>query len=81
MTDLLPVDKGHCVSTEQKLLWNIQELLKELKVPDVVPLSKVEEKDQPTETKVCIHCGGTHDNKGQALACAKKHKKKGSAKK
>ena len=69
---LVEVDKSHCVTTEQKLLWNIQELLKD-RVPVDVPQPKVEEVVKPKD--ICTYCGGTHENKGQALACAKKFKK------
>jgi hypothetical protein len=70
---LIDVDKSHCVTTEQKLLWNIQELLKD-RVPIDVPQPKVEVVvDQPKDT--CTYCGGTHENRGQVLACAKKFKK------
>lgn len=39
-----------------------------VKIPPVT-ITKADEADK------CKHCGGTHENKGQVLACAKKHKK------
>jgi hypothetical protein len=60
---MFDIDKSHCVTTEQKLLWNIMESLKK-ETPLVLP-----------EKKPCKHCGEAHDNKGQELACAKKHSK------
>jgi hypothetical protein len=58
---MFEIDKAHCVTIEQKLLYNIQELLKKESKAQVI----------------CKHCGGTHENIGQTLACAKKHKKDG----
>lgn len=93
MTNLpLPVDKGHCVTTEQRLLYNIQFLLEQL-VPmeqEVIPqaeqvekVEKVEEKEVVEETTPpkkkykCTYCDKEYDNMGQKLNCAKTHKKKG----
>lgn len=56
---LFDIDRSHCVTTEQKLLWNILESLK---------------KETPLKQS-CKHCGTVHDNRGQELACAKKHSK------
>ncbi len=53
------------VTVEQKLLFNIWETLD----------SKAKAKQSPKIID-CRFCGGTHENKGQLLACAKKHKKK-----
>ena len=71
LENLLPTDKGHCVTTEQRLLYNIQELLKEL-----VEVNTLREPLKPVGEK-CKHCGGVHNNVGEKLNCAKKHKKKG----
>jgi len=64
---LLPLDKGHCVTTDQRVLYNIQVLLTELLNPI----------DTPTVQDKCPHCGKVHKNAGEKLSCAKKHKKKG----
>lgn len=52
------------VTVEQKLLFNIWESLD--KKAKLVESPKILD---------CKYCGGTHENKGQLLACAKKHKK------
>lgn len=57
------IKEKNIVTIEQKLLFNIWESLNP-KEP------KVE-----TKTYQCKACGKTHDNKGQLMACAKKHKK------
>lgn len=74
MENLHHVDKSHCVTTEQKLLWNIMELLKEREAPLVMPQEVM---DAPI---ICELCGKEHKNKGDTLACARL-KKKGSANK
>ncbi len=94
-------DNVNIVSTEQKLLFDIRELLMEQnKKLDMLLLQDI--KDIPKERKEiineaikeessivlepikiesnskipCKHCGGSHDNQGQILNCAKKNKKK-----
>ena len=52
------------VTVEQRLLFNIWQALDE----------KAKEKESPAIID-CKYCGGTHENKGQLMACAKKHKK------
>ena len=63
---LLPIDKGHCVTTDQRLLYNMLVLLREL----------VDSEETPT-VDTCPNCGKVHDNFGEKMSCAKKHKKKG----
>ena len=53
------------VTIEQKLLFNIWESLD--KKANVKKSPKIYD---------CKYCGGTHENKGQLLACAKKFKNK-----
>jgi hypothetical protein len=50
------------VDTHEILLFDILQELKKLNEP-------VKDKS------ICKYCGGTHDNKGQAMNCAKKNKK------
>lgn len=60
---------------ETKLLYNIQELLIEQNelLKKILPSEKVSE--EINDKIPCKYCGGEHDNKGQVMACAKKHKK------
>jgi tRNA(Ile2) C34 agmatinyltransferase TiaS len=73
------IEERHIVSEQEKLLFNIQELMKniliklnkEVSKPELI---KVEDENKPNQT-LCKYCGGTHENKGQMLSCAKKNKK------
>jgi broad specificity polyphosphatase/5'/3'-nucleotidase SurE len=52
-----------------------------LNIPNVnLPSQDKTEALKPVSVQVkdnlCKHCNGTHENKGQELACAKKNKKK-----
>lgn len=60
------------VDTQDQLLFDILQELKEInqKLTPVSPIAKGLE---------CKHCGEVHENKGKALACAKKAKKEGGA--
>lgn len=70
------------LDASEKLLFDILQELKEIK-----QLLKTQEKRQGQRLKPqealrpmakdtkCKHCGMVHENKGQELACAKKHKK------
>jgi len=59
---MFKIDKKNVVNETDKLLYNIWECLN---------------KEEVTKPLIdCKYCGGTHENKGQLLACAKKHKKK-----
>jgi hypothetical protein len=83
--------KFNIVSTEQKLLFDIRqllieqtELLKKLVPEEPIVETKTEAKTEiKIETKTenggkpCVFCGSTHDNKGAMMACAKKNKNKG----
>lgn len=68
---LLPIEKGHCNHPDQKMLYNIMVLLEEL-----VEQNAPKEPPKP-EGEKCKHCGDVHENVGEKLSCAKKHKKKG----
>jgi hypothetical protein len=58
------------VTNEEKLLFDIFQELKEINQKLTVrPVAKGAE---------CKYCGGTHENKGQVLACAKKKRKEGA---
>ena len=61
-------------TSEQKLLYMILQELKQIN-------SKLN-KEKPIEKKItakaCKYCGEIHENKGQIMACAKKHKKEGA---
>jgi hypothetical protein len=68
-----------CVQTsEQKMLWDIRQLLIEQNelLKKLVPAEQQQQEQEQTG-KPCVFCGGSHENKGQALACAKKNKKNG----
>lgn len=72
------------ITSEQRMLFDIRQLLIELnnkldtnkgaieplKVESNQIISKEENKGEK-----CQYCDGVHENKGQSLACAKKHKK------
>lgn len=60
--------KGSINSVDRQLLYDIRELLKEQNEL----LRTLTEKKEPSQ---CQYCGGTHENKGQFLACARKNKK------
>lgn len=77
-------------TTEKKLLYDIRELLIEqnellksvlspVKQEVDTELPKLENNEQ-NEKIQCKYCGGEHDNQGQVMACAKKHKKGGEKK-
>lgn len=59
-------------TSEQKLLYLILQELKSINL-------KLTSTAKPTAID-CKYCGGTHENNGQVMACAKKHKKKEGAK-
>jgi len=67
---MFEINKDHCYTIEQKLLWNIMELLKQ-----EAPLILQEEKKEVLE--LCQLCGKDHSNVGVRMACAKKNKQKG----
>lgn len=76
--------KFNIVSTEQKLLYDIRQLLieqneflKKLVPEEPVPKEPTVESKIENVSKSCVFCGGTHDNKGAMMACAKKNKNKG----
>ncbi len=75
-------DNVNIVSTEQKLLFDIRELLIEqnkllAKMIKEEPESDFKPIKIESNSKIpCKHCGGSHDNQGQILNCAKKNKKK-----
>jgi len=62
-------EKSHCVTIEQRLLYNIQELLKEF----LNCFNKPNEGHEKSKTINCKACGGTHNNMGEMLACCRKH--------
>jgi hypothetical protein len=66
--------------TTEKLLFNIWQELRILngakKAPaKQIPAKKLLTKPQ-SDSEKCKYCGGTHENKGQFLACARKHSTK-----
>lgn len=89
------IDKNHCNSLEQKLLYNIMELLTKSDVPFVLPEKNIplpfEEVEEVKEIDIrkakmnkikCKHCGGIHTH-SEAILCGRKHSKlkKGRGKK
>lgn len=70
-------DNVNIVSTEQKLLFDIRQLLIEQNEL-LQKLGSAEPKEEKQKAgKPCVFCNGYHDNKGAALACANKNKKNG----
>jgi hypothetical protein len=57
------------------LLFDIYDELRKLN-EKLTPI-KEESKAVPTSVP-CKYCGGTHDNKGQLMACARKSKREGA---
>lgn len=70
---------------ETKLLYDIRQLLieqNELLKSVLSPIKQAVDTEAPkpennahSEKIKCKYCGGEHDNMGQFMACAKKHKK------
>ncbi|MDP4117668.1 MAG: hypothetical protein Q8873_00545 [Bacillota bacterium] len=62
-------------STEKILLYDIRQLLIEQNglLRSAISVSGAQENQ--IEKIQCKYCGGEHDNKGQMMACARKHKK------
>lgn len=59
-------------TTEEKLLYNIWKELEKLNsTKEFIP----EVKPKVNHEKPCKYCGEIHDNAGQRMACARKHKK------
>jgi hypothetical protein len=75
---MFTIRKEHCLSIEQQLLWNIQELLKK-EAPLVLP--KEETPVKVVESTLCELCGKDHANVGARLACARKQNKRGDVQK
>lgn len=75
---MFEINKQGNFSREERLLYNIwQELITlnsrhEKEKVEVIPN---EEENKAITSYKCKVCGKEHDNKGQLLACAKKHKK------
>ena len=75
--------KFHIITTEQKMLQDIRELLieqnkllnKMIKQEPSISLEPI--KIESNNKLPCKYCNGSHDNQGQILSCAKKNKKKG----
>lgn len=82
-----------CYTLEEKMLFDIREgingIFQELKLlnskiksekaetkPEVKAEAKTENKAVPSSVP-CKYCGGTHKNRQQMAACAKKKKKEG----
>jgi hypothetical protein len=61
------------ISTSEVLLFDILTEIKELK--DLLIKEESKAPEVKAEGLFCKYCEGTHDNKGQILACAKKNKK------
>jgi hypothetical protein len=68
----IQINARDIVTSEQKLLYLMLQELKEINV-------KLTPAPKPTAID-CKYCGGTHENNGQVMACAKKMKKKEGAK-
>lgn len=63
---------------ETRLLYNIQELLKDISEnikPKEIKLQKTD--NENTEGFKCKHCKEIHKNRSELTKCALKHKKKG----
>jgi len=68
------------ITTEEHLLDNIYNTL-DLMLQELKQMNHNEKVETKIENKkveqLCKYCNGTHENKGQVLACAKKFKKEG----
>lgn len=89
---MFDIEQNRRFDDTQRMLFNIMTTLFEIKerlpiypskTTDVATeIQKIEETFELPVTEnvkpktVCAYCGGTHDNKGQALACARKSQKK-----
>lgn len=75
---MFDIKKEANFSREERLLYNIwQELVmlnskQEKQKVEVIP---IENENKAKTSYKCKVCGTEHENKGQLLACAKKHKK------
>lgn len=77
---MFEVKRHELFKDTDKILYNIMLLLEEQN--RLLTAASAGDKSLPqvaSETKSiqCKHCGGTHENKGQIMACAKKRKKEG----
>ncbi|MCX8129776.1 MAG: hypothetical protein N3I35_06720 [Clostridia bacterium] len=73
MKNIIRDEEIDLMRSDTKLLYDIRELLKEL---IFYVKSQEENKDVPSGVH-CQYCNGTHDNRFQVAACAKKKKKDG----
>jgi hypothetical protein len=62
--------KGNINSIDRQLLYDIRELMRENNLLLTRLLNNGQKEGYP-----CKYCGETHENRGQLLACAKKHKR------
>lgn len=70
MFDIQPDSR---MDTTEMLLYNIWQELKQLNT--LKTELTLEEKPKIKQEKPCKYCGEIHDNAGQRMACARKHKK------
>ena len=83
------MDDFRIATTAEKLLFAILEELKILNsrmFSPVVPNQEEKPQEEPIKEETqnavtCKYCNGTHENRYQVAACAKKNKPKGGAKK
>lgn len=67
-------------NTERQLLFDIRkELRRTNEILDAILANEKPPMAREVKEILCKSCGGTHENKGQVMACAKKSKK-GAAK-
>jgi recombinational DNA repair protein RecR len=72
---MVEITSRDVTTSEQKLLYLVLQELKQINSE----LGSVEKAAEiKSKITACKYCGGIHENKGQALACAKKHKKEGA---
>jgi hypothetical protein len=83
------VEKDSRFTTEERLLYNIHEMMKDIhKALTEKPIANEtpEPKEEQTETAIqetkptgfkCKYCSEIHDNRSELTKCALKHKKKG----
>lgn len=72
------MNREDCYLLEEKLLFDILQELKTLNAKLSPEIKKVKTENKAVPSSVpCKYCGGTHENTGQMLACARKKKKEG----
>lgn len=68
--------KGNINTVDRQLIYDIRELMKENNLLLNKLLNGFNREDKEESKGIpCKYCNGTHENKGQIMACAKKAKR------